>query len=77
MNISTTDHEYLNELEPRVYEIRDEIKAATEHLKSLQEERRTLALTFHDIGGYTAYGIAKMFEVSETSVGRWIRDASD
>lgn len=77
MNLSKVDQNHLNELEHRVYELRDEIKAATEQLDKLQEERRALALTFHDIGGYTAYAIAKMFEVSETSVGRWIKDATD
>ena len=73
MKIDKVDLDYLTGQEERLYELRDKIKTADTHLKALQDERRMIAREFYDFG-YTAYAIAKMTEVSETSVARWIQD---
>ena len=73
MNLSKVDLDYITGREERLYELRDEIKTTAKHLAELQEERRIIALEFYDFG-YTAYSIAKMAEVSETSVARWLKE---
>lgn len=73
MNLSKVDLDYITGREERLYELRDEIKTTSDHLTALQEERRVIAREFYDFG-YSAYAIAKMTEVSETSVARWLKD---